>query len=250
MKKIILLTLIACFGSYAFGENIVSPEQVVFTNKYKNKSITKPENALINTDKEPDLSDGFINLYNGKDLSGWKLVGGKCEFLPEKDHIRGVCVKKEPSTYLTTIKNDYKDFIFTVEMKWEVVGNSGVMFRAQEYEQKSGISLRGPQAEMEGFTRTDNRSWSGGIFGQSYGGWQYPLWLEAHREAREALKEGEFNRITIKVVGDVVKTWLNGAPAAHWILDDERFSSGVFGLQVHKGNKGTILFRNIKVKEL
>ena len=35
---------------------------------------------------------------------------------------------------------------------------------------------------------------------------------------------------------------------AFWKTDE--FKSGAFGLQVHSGKKGTILWRNLKVKEL
>ena len=50
-------------------------------------------------------------------------------------------------------------------MKWEVDGNSGVMFRAQSKTEKDKEIVFGPQAEMEGIT--GDRYWSGGIYGQS-----------------------------------------------------------------------------------
>ena len=105
----------------------------------------------------------------------------------------------------------------------------------------------GPQAEMEGIT--GDRFWSGGIYGQSCGGYFYPLWLEEHKEVRAALKKKDWNRLTIMAKGNVVRTWLNGVPAAHWV-DDGTYSQGFFGLQIHKGTRGTVLFRNILVKEL
>ena len=48
--------------------------------------------------------------------------------------------------------------------------------------------------------------------------------------------------------GKVIKTWINGIPAAHW--ETEKYLKGFFSLQVHSGKTGEIHFRNIKIKEL
>ena len=196
---------------------------------------------------EPDLKSGFVDLFNKKNLDGWVPRGGKCKFEAKGEAIVGKCVKGSPSTYLSTTKDDFTDFVFTCDIKWEVDGNSGVMFRAQVKKDKRGRqTVLGPQAEMEGFAK--KRYWSGGIYGQSCGGWYYPLWLEEHAEVRKQLKEGEWNRLTIQANGDTIKTWLNGKPAAHWTTD--KYMKGFFSLQIHAGRQGTVLFRNIKVKEL
>lgn len=133
-------------------------------------------------------------------------------------------------------------------MKWEVEGNSGVMFRARSKPGKNGEEIvYGPQAEMEEFSK--DRDWSGGIYGQSCGGYFYPLWLKEHEKARSAQKKDEWNRLTISAQGNVVKTWINGVPAGHWI-DDGSYPEGFFGLQIHKGKQGTVLWKNIRVKRL
>src|SRR6185295_9644612 len=68
------------------------------------------------------------NLFNGKDLTGWKIYGTEkwyvdkgelvCESGPDKQY-----------GYLATEKS-YKDFELTVEFKQEANGNSGVFFRS------------------------------------------------------------------------------------------------------------------------
>tara|TARA_R110002167_G_scaffold45441_6_gene136509 strand:- start:86 stop:883 length:798 start_codon:yes stop_codon:yes gene_type:complete len=235
----------------AAGE--VDPQQKDWYEKYKNQQNIPPaDEMLLNTEAEPDLSEGFTPLFNGKDLTGWSPKGGTCTFEASDGVLKGTCVPGSPSTYLSTDKDDYRDFIFTCEMKWEVNGNSGVMFRAQSKtsESKKGVkseTVFGPQAEMEGIT--GDRHWSGGIYGQSCGGYFYPLWLKEHQAVRAALKKTDWNRLTIMAKGNVVKTWLNGVPAAHWV-DDGTYPEGFFGLQIHKGNSGTVLWRDIRVKEL
>lgn len=233
----------------AVSQNQVSESQSDWYEKYKTQeNVPKPEEMALNTDQEPDLEEGFVSLFDGETLDGWKPLGGTCTFEVADQCIVGTCVPGSESTYLSTERDDYSDFIFTCDIKWEVDGNTGVMFRGQvKSTKKNPETVFGPQAEMEGLEQ--GRGWSGGIYGQSCGGYFYPLWLDAHEEVRNALVADGWNRITVSAKGDVVKTWVNGIPAAHWV-GDETYQSGFFSLQIHKGKKGKVHFRNLKVKEL
>ncbi|HBE70564.1 MAG TPA: DUF1080 domain-containing protein [Planctomycetaceae bacterium] len=226
----------------------VDPKQDAWYQKYKNQeNIPEPGEMLINTAKEPSLKRGFTPLFNGKDLDDWTPRGGHCTFEVVDGMIVGTCVPGSPSTYLSTKRDDYTDFIFTCEMKWEEDGNSGVMFRAKVKDGKKGEVVYGPQAEMEGIS--GDRYWNGGIYGQSCGGYFYPVWLKGHEEARGSLDREGWNRLTIRAKGNDVKTWVNGVPVAHW-KDDGSYPKGYFGLQVHAGKKGKVIWRDIRVKEL
>jgi hypothetical protein len=237
--------IVACSAS---ANKITDEAQLKWLEKYANRAGTpKPEEILLNTSPEPSLEGDFISLYNGKDLSGWTPRGGTCTFEAKGDIIEGVCVPGSPSTYLSTDKDDYTDFIFTCEIKWEVDGNTGIQFRSQIKQDKKGETVAGPQVEVEDKAR--NRGWSGAIYAQSLtGAYYYPLCLDAHAEARKAINYDDWNRITIEAKGDTVKTWVNGIPATHWKTDDHL--KGFFSLQVHSGKQGTIHFRHIRVKEL
>ena len=242
-----MMTLVAFTNVAAIAKEI-DPAQSAWYEKYKEQdNVPKPEEMLLNSDPEPKLTDGFTSLFNGKDLSGWTPKGGTCSFEVKDGLVIGTCVPGSNSTYLCTDKADYTDFVFTCDMKWEVDGNSGVMFHAQTKPGKTAETVFGPQAEMEGIT--GDRFWSGGIYGQSCGGYFYPLWLTEHAEARAALDRTGWNRLTILAKGNVVKTWVNGVPAAHWV-DDGTYAKGFFGLQIHKGAKGCVLWKNVRVKEL
>ena len=238
----------------AVGQEL-DPGQNAWLPKYaKQKNAPKPSEMLLNTDDEPDLTEGFETLFNGEDLDGWEAKGGTCTFEVKDKQIVGTCVKGSNSTYLCTKKTDYKNFVFTCEIKLEVDGNTGVQFRsraAQGKKKKKGAEFEvvsGPQYEIEGMGKV-GRNWSGGIYGQSCGGYFYPLWLKEHEKARAAENKTDWNRITISAEGNAVKTWMNGVPVSHWV-GDGTYSEGFFALQVHKGKAGTILFKNLKVKEL
>lgn len=246
MKPMLALALLCAVG--AVSANEIAESQTKWIAHYKKQpNVPKPEDMLLNTDPEPDLEAGFVSLYKGADLAGWTARGGSCKFEAKGEAIVGTCVKGSPSTYLSTDKA-YRNFVFTTEMKWEVDGNTGVIFRgaSKPGKKKGQETVFGPQAEMEGFAK--ERYWSGGIYGQSAGGWLYPMWLETHADVRKSLKKDAWNRITIEAKGDTIKTWLNGLPAAHWKTD--QYEEGFFSLQIHAGKEGTVLFRSIKVKEL
>jgi len=66
---------------------------------------------------------------------------------------------------------------------------------------------------------------------------------------RQATQKEAWNRVTVEAKGNVVKSWVNGVPAAHWV-GDGTYRSGYLGLQVHKAKKGKVLWRNFKVKEI
>lgn len=251
MKTIRLVTASLLTVSFATllgaADNQIADSQQKWIEVYqKQKNIPLPDGMLINRDQEPSLKKGFVSLYNGKNLDGWAPYAGHCTFEAKGDVIVGTTVPGSPSTYLSNLKDDYTDFIFTAELKWEVDGNTGYMFRGKVKEENGKQTVFGPQAEMEADSK--KRFWSGGIYGQSCGGWYYPLWLEAHEKARQAVNYQGWNRITVKAVGRVVKTWVNGVPAAHWTNDE--YLKGFFSLQIHSGKKGSVHFRNIKVKEL
>jgi hypothetical protein len=249
MKITIPVVFVALLCLLHVHAGTIDPSQEDWHKRYKKqKNAPDPAKMLLNTDPEPDLKEGFTDLFNGKDLAGWKPKGGTCTFEVSDGAIVGTCVKGSPSTYLSTEREDYGDFVFTCDMKWEVDGNSGVMFRAQAKPGKKFETVYGPQVEME--DEGKGRGWSGGIYGQSCGGYWYPLWLKEHKDVRAARKNGEWNRVTLYCKGNVVKTWVNGVPAAHWVDEKNEYPKGFFSLQIHSGKQGQVLFKNIRIKEL
>ncbi|MEM1108137.1 MAG: DUF1080 domain-containing protein [Planctomycetota bacterium] len=246
------------------GAGEIDPSQKSWHERYrKQANAPQPADMKLNTDPEPAWDgEGFIDLFNGQDLTGWTALGGTCTFEAIDGEIVGTTVPGSPSTYLCTDDASWSDFIFTCDTFWEVDGNTGVMFRARSRPRKNAETpdevstapedqeVYGPQVEMEGFDGwTKGRNWSGAVYGQSCGGYWYPLWLKEHAAARAALKPGVWNRMTVRAKGNVVQTWINGVPAAYW-EDEGSYPSGFFGLQVHSGGRGTIRWRNLRVKSL
>ena len=83
---------------------------------------------------------GWVQLFNGKDLTGWVKVGQE-QWTVEDGAIYGVGVTKEYG-YLRT-EQKYVDFDLTLRFKVEADGNSGVFFHS-DFTPGIGRHLAGP----------------------------------------------------------------------------------------------------------
>lgn len=175
------------------------------------------------------------SIFNGKDLDGWKIYGTEkwyvedgeliCESGPDKAY-----------GYLATEKF-YKDFELDVEFYLLANGNSGVFFRSTI----EGTKISGWQCEVE-----PAGAESGGIY-ESYGrGWL----IKPDQSLRDAQKEGQWNKMKIRVVGDQVTSWINGVEMI--TLKDEKIgkANGSIALQIHDGGGIKVKWRNLMVEEL
>ncbi|MBX3241709.1 MAG: DUF1080 domain-containing protein [Chitinophagaceae bacterium] len=186
-------------------------------------------------------------LFNGKNFSGWKQLGGKAVYTVENGAVVGTTVSGTPNSFLTTEK-PYGDFVLELEVLLpDTTTNSGIQFRSifnREANEGKG-RVQGYQYELD----ASARAWTGGIYDEGRRGWLYPLTLNP--AAQKAFKHGEFNKVRIECIGNTIKTWLNGVPAAY--LVDELTASGFIALQVHsisdKQAPGTrIVWKNIRIQ--
>lgn len=175
-------------------------------------------------------------IFNEKNLDGWIIYGTEkwyvnndgnlvCESGPDKEY-----------GYLGTEKK-YKDLVLELEFLQEADGNSGVFFRSTI----EGTKIAGWQVEV-----APKGHDTGGIY-ESYGrGWL----IQIPDEKENILKEGEWNKLKIQVVGENVTTWLNGEKMVE--LSDEKIgkATGCIALQIHSGGGIKVRWRNIYITEL
>jgi hypothetical protein len=146
------------------------------------------------------------NLFNGKDLSGWKAIAGKATFEIKDGVIEGTAVFGTGNTFLVT-EEMYTDFVLEVDLKINhSSSNSGVMARGQfNPEARNGEGLVfGYQIEAD----PTPRAWSGGVYDEARRGWFYPV--DLNPPAKSAFKMGEWNTSRIEAIGNTIKTWVNG----------------------------------------
>lgn len=184
---------------------------------------------------------GFVPLFDGKTLDGWKQHSGKAKYTVEDGAIVGSSVLNTSNSFLCTEKT-YGDFILELDFKVDQGLNSGVQIRSEIRPKDDRVF--GYQVEID----PSSRAWSGGIYDEARRGWLNNL--KNNEAARKAFKQDQWNTFRIDAKGDSIKTWINGVPAAD--LKDSMTPRGLIGLQVHRvGKEGMhVRFRNIRIKEL
>ncbi|TWU25470.1 hypothetical protein Pla52o_17710 [Novipirellula galeiformis] len=189
---------------------------------------------------------GFVDLFNGKDLSGWNQRNGTATYRVEGDSIVGKTSEGSPNSFLCTDKS-YGDFEMTFDVKVDSGLNSGVQIRSQNVGNKPEGRVNGPQVEIS----IDKMA--GYVYGEAAGGWMTP---DADRKPHDAFKDGQWNSYRIVANGNRIQTWINGTPISD-LTHEERFKShpkGFIGLQVHGIGAGKgpfeVRWRNLKLREL
>ncbi|RPD49100.1 3-keto-disaccharide hydrolase [Paracnuella aquatica] len=183
-------------------------------------------------------------LFNGKDLSGWKQLNGKAKYTIERGEIVGTTVFGEPNSFLAT-ERDYGDFVLELEYKVDSTMNSGVQFRSLSKPDYQAGRVHGYQFEID----PSRRRWTGGIYDEARRDWLYPM--DLNPAAKAAFKQGQWNKLRVECIGNHIRTFVNGVPAAY-VIDDVT-PSGFIALQVHSiGNKADegrqIRWRNIRIQ--
>ena len=195
--------------------------------------------------------DGWVPLFDGKTLDGWKVNGGTASYKVEDGVIVGTTVEGSPNTFLC--KGDYKDFVLELDVKCDPRLNSGVQVRSHVYEKddanpenrkRAGV-VYGPQCEI---ARKET-----GTAGRFYDEGRRGKWLaEIKPEAKDAFRDDGWNRYRIVVQGNRYRSWINGIAASDFTDDVDK--GGFIGLQVHGIAKDQgpyqVRWRNVRIKEL
>ncbi len=194
---------------------------------------------------------GYVPLFNGKDLSGWKgLVGdpvSRAKMSPEELNqaqaeadegmrahwkaVDGILVFDGKGHSLCTAR-DYKDFELFVDWKIEEKGDSGIYLRGSPQ-----VQIWDPAQWPEG---------SGGLYNNQKGP-SKPLQLADN-------PIGEWNTFWIKMVGERVTVYLNSVLVVdnvvmenYWERDKPIYPVGQIELQAHST---PLYFRNIYIREI
>jgi hypothetical protein len=214
--------------------------------------------------------DGWINLFNGTNLSGWYQPTGRAKYFVEDGCIVGQMVVPGGGTnsFLCTTKN-YDNFILELDFKADPRVNSGVQIRSQYADKPVSVDWQGKtinigagyvygyQVEID--TDFKGKTWTGGIYDERRrrgyidpdDGVKGPHGLAFTKLNRTITDTNGWNHLRIEAVGDSMKTYLNGVLRAN--IHDSLTPKGFFGLQVHNSNEPSadgaqVRFKNIRLK--
>jgi hypothetical protein len=193
------------------------------------------------------VEPGFTSLFNGKDLTGWTLVGKKGAGYIVHDGVIQ-CADKGGGNLLT--EKEFSDFVLRVEFKLSPGGNNGIGIRAPL---SGDVAYSGMEIQV---LDQDNEKYKGWLQPWQRHGSLYNV-FPATGENLKPL--GEWNEEEITAKGSKIKVVLNGKT----ILDvdistvkDPEVLKKHPGLQRTSGHVGflghndPVEFRNIRIKPL
>lgn len=216
--------------------------------------------------------DGWVDLFNGKDLTGWTQKTGRATYSVEDGCIVGTMHVPGGGTnsFLFTTKN-YDNFIVELDFKVDPRVNSGLQIRSAYADEPvrtewQGKTIRVPKGYVYGYqveidTDMKGKTFTGGIYDEHRRGrylWpddgpNGPHGKEFTAVNRQITNPNGWNHLRVEAVGDHIKTYLNGVLRTD--LHDAMTASGFFGLQVHSSNDKSaegaqVRFKNIRMKEV
>jgi 3-keto-disaccharide hydrolase len=225
-------------------------------------------------------ADGWLNLFNGKNLSGWTQKTGDAKFIVDDGCIVGEAVSESETNSVLSTKKRYDNFILELDFKADHQLFSGVHIRSQ-YAAKDtpwnwdGRPLTIPAGHVYGYlvlidpspnhrwwtaTLYDQRWWTGGLYDELRRLWLYPGMRGGNpddfsSQGMKVFNLTNWNHLRIEAIGDSIKTYLNGVLRAD--VHDSLTLKGFIGLQVrdwisdddHESLEGArVRFKNIRLK--
>jgi serine/threonine protein kinase len=184
----------------------------------------------------PPPSDGFVQLFNGKELTGWKPLPEEPGHWEVKD---GILVGSQRRGVLLSERGDFADFHLRVQVKINLGGDSGILFRAGSKLPQGG----GYEAEIH-----KNRAYARntGTIEAIQAGPPIVLGLTADDSLT---KPDEWFEMEVIAEGGRFTMKINGQEAATCSVPTNPHAAGHIGLQVWNPNT-VVQFRKIEIKEL
>jgi hypothetical protein len=234
-------------------------------------SLAAAEDKLPSGKDCPRAEDGYVKIFNGKDLKGWDGL----EFWSVKDGmIRGQTTRAKPTrgnTFLIWRGGKNKGLMknFALKLKFRIQnGNSGVQFRSFVKNPNNKHRVAGYQAEVE------NRAGKVGfLYDEARRGWLVNVGdimeVNPSADGKKIKKEvvgkvsdvkkliadkyytnKEWNEYEIICRGNHIAMYLNGYPTVELIDNDKknRTMEGYICLQIHSGPPMIVDFKDIRVK--
>ncbi len=216
-------------------------------------------------------ADGWISLFNGKDLTGWEglkdywtVVDGAVQCAETKEN------SKQTNLILLASKDHpekFANFEIRYSFKWLTPGgNSGLQIRGK-IDNAAALHVGGYQADIDagnGYTGIiyDEGGVAGGRGIMSNRG-EKTVWDAENKRSSTPLDKtgdeikakikpvGEWNDVVVVVDGNHITYSINGQVTTEMTDNSPKAcKDGVIGFQMHSGHTMTLQFKDIKIKML
>ncbi len=185
---------------------------------------------------------GWIDLFNGKDLSGWS--NNTHYWKVENGELVSSVAEENLSTQYLQYWEEFGDFELWAVYKLENEGNSGIYFRS---ELTSGYKIMGPAVDIGRIKRDEVMTGHVREAG-THRSLLTPRGDPAYARAESASKDG-WNRVLIRVEGKRITVTINGVQTAD-IEDPQIAPTGVIALELSSRKKPKIRFSKIQLRKL
>ncbi|MDN3659409.1 DUF1080 domain-containing protein [Ferruginibacter paludis] len=187
-------------------------------------------------------SDGWVSLFDGKSLDGWKFSEQPGTFSLEDGAIKVAGVRSHLYYEGPVLNHNFTNFEFKAKVMTKPGSNSGIYFHTAY--QQTGFPDKGFEVQVN----------------NSHSDWKRTAGLYDIKDVKETyVKDDEWFTEYIKVEGKHVITKINDIVVCDWTQPDgfvppkghaERIiSNGTFALQGHDP-KSIVFFKDIMVRPL
>jgi hypothetical protein len=211
---------------------------------------------------QPD-ADGFITLFNGRDLAGWT---GLSEYWSVRDGTISGHQDKDTSRQTFLIFSGLKVSDFELHLKYRFAspeGNSGIQFRSMVIDRET-YRVGGYQADFDAEVEYDGSLYDeAGVAGNretlSNRG-EHTIWDaenkrhseplgESGADLKKSIKPGEWNDVVLVAKGNHVVYSINGRLMTDLVdLSPRALREGVLALQLHVGYTMDVRFKDVRIK--
>lgn len=184
---------------------------------------------------------GWVELFNGKDFTGWKISENPGSFTIE-DGVIKIAGPRGHAFYDGPVGNhDFKNFELIAEVKTMPKANSGIFIHTQY--QERGWPNVGHEIQVN----------------QSHGDWRKTGSVYSFKDVKEVYaKDGEWytehiivkgSKVTVKVNGKVINEYDESKEREAGDWGTKKLDHGTIALQAHDP-ESIIYYRSVKVKIL
>ena len=223
---------------------------------------------IVQTALVSGAEQGFVNIFNGKDLSDWD---GNPKLWSVKDGaITGQTTADNPAkgnTFLIWTTGTVADFELRCSFRLvpgdsQGFANSGIQYRSKVFD-AANWGIGGYQADMEA-----GPTYTGILYEERMRGimalrGEKVVWgkdgkkevvgsVGSAAEIQASIKKGDWNDYVIIAQGNHLQQFVNGKQTVDVVDEDEakRALSGLLALQLHAGPPMMVQFKNIRIKKL
>ncbi len=215
---------------------------------------------LFSQEAAKQVQSSMQEIFNGKDLSGWK--GNLDLWSVEDGAITGRTKAEKPiefNTFLIWQEGNVADFELELDYKIDG-GNSGIQYRSKVINQADFV-VGGYQADIDAtmkFAGINYEEQARGILAQR--GQRVRIAADGSKtsedfgdaaELGKKIHADKWNHYRVVAKGNTVSHYINEQLMSE-VIDDEQgkaASEGVLAFQVHKGDPMVIQFKNVRIKK-